>query len=86
MLTGHGSVLLEQASRILGNHSHFAPEIARVNFKKWKVLQKLGRAAEAELCSREALKIHRSIHANDKRSLEEMTDDDFDKDIMFWSR
>jgi hypothetical protein len=52
----------------------------------WKVLQKLERAEDAAPCSKEALEFHRSIHANDKRPLEELTDDDFDRDIMFWSR
>jgi tetratricopeptide (TPR) repeat protein len=86
LLTGRYSALLEKALRILGDYSYFAPENARVKFKMWKVLQELKRTEDARSCSKKALEFHRSIDANDKRPLEEMTDDDFDRDIMFWSR
>lgn len=85
-LTQNFSLLLDQALRVLGNRPDFMPENARVSFKRWKVLQKLGRVEEAERCAQEALTSHRSIHPDDDRRVEEMVDGDFDKDIMFWSR
>lgn len=52
----------------------------------WKVLRKLGREGEADVYSKEALRCHRCIHGGDQRRLEEMADEDFDMDVMFWSR
>jgi len=79
-------MLLDQASRIYGGSDYFKPEHARVCYKRWKVLGELGRQEDAEKSASQALNLYETIQPDDTRELEALTDSDFDKKIMFWSR
>ncbi|KAK5171081.1 uncharacterized protein LTR77_004225 [Saxophila tyrrhenica] len=79
-------VLLDQAGRIFRGRSHFRPEDARVCYKRWKTLLALGRLDEARFCGNTALRLYQAMTSDDDRQLEALSEDDFDKRIMFWSR
>jgi hypothetical protein len=80
---------LDQAYRTYSarrTSQYFQPENAMVCYKRWKVLGQLGRNEEARKNANDALKLFRTIQPNDMRPLDILTDTDFDKSIMFWSR
>nr|POE75756.1 hypothetical protein CFP56_67775 [Quercus suber] len=79
--------LLDQASNIFAGRPHFKPEEARLSYKRWKVLGALHRTKEADEAGRIAQERYRDIFPGEEaRELEDMSDADFDKGIMFWSR
>nr|POE47091.1 hypothetical protein CFP56_00423 [Quercus suber] len=79
--------LLDQASKIFEGRQHFKPEAARLRYKRWKVLRALRSTKEADEAGQKALEQYREIFPDeDDHELEDLSDADFDKGIMFWSR
>jgi hypothetical protein len=63
-----------------------APEKARTLFKRYVVLEALGETSQANTDLRESYQLYLNIQADDRRPIEELTDDDFAQQVMFWSR
>ena len=62
------------------------PEKARVLYKRRGLLLIMGKTSLADADGIEALALFRKLRPHDQRSLEQLKDDDFDRNIMFWSR
>lgn len=78
--------LLDQALKIYGDHPHFISERARTYYKRGALLQCLQRAEDAEADLQMAINLYRQMCPDDSRPLSELKDEDFDINIMFWSR
>lgn len=78
--------MLEQAAKIYEGRKYFQPEAARVSYKLSKVLERLQRSDEAADMGDHALSLYKESHPDENYLLEDLTDADFDRDIMFWSR
>ncbi|KAK9776213.1 putative NB-ARC domain-containing protein [Seiridium cardinale] len=75
-----------RALDVYGDRSVYAPEKARAFFQRGRLLRILGQAAEAQKDEDNCLALFREIRPDDKRPLHELSDADFDKLIVFWSR
>ncbi|GME43675.1 putative tetratricopeptide repeat domain-containing protein [Neofusicoccum parvum] len=78
--------LLDQALKIFTGRPVYLPERARAMFKRSRVLELLGRLKEAETEKEESLKLLRELTDLGTKTLDEITDADFDEVIVFWSR
>lgn len=79
--------LLEQALRIFSDRKLWGPDRARALFKKGRALELTTEdISAATKCFEEAVELWGDRHPGDRRLLEELTDEDFDADIFFWSR
>jgi len=64
----------------------YYPEKSRALYKRHKVQVMLGKKQDA-ICDADAsLQLHRQARPKDLRPFESLTDEDFDKTIVFWSR
>jgi hypothetical protein len=82
------SALLDQALKIFNLDSYHRPEAARAHYKKGSVMKKIDQEEEAKEELDMALDIFNSIVPPESRvgSIDELDDEDFDHQIMFWSR
>lgn len=82
------SKLLKKALVIFSDpeHSRFHPEKARAHYKLSQALRLKGEINEAQEEHAQAEKLYRQLKPDDHRPWRELTDADFDKNIMFWSR
>jgi hypothetical protein len=78
--------LLNQALKIYGNRAIYKPEKARAKFKKNVLLMSLQRLDEANAEREESGKLYREIRPGDLRQSEDLTEDDYDDIIVFWSK
>lgn len=80
--------LLDRAALIFDGHEHFKPEAARVHFKRGTLFRKMGKQVESDAEFAVALRLFNEINARDRRveKIEDLTDADFDRKVMFWSR
>ncbi|KAL1626888.1 hypothetical protein SLS56_006616 [Neofusicoccum ribis] len=78
--------LLDQALKIFTGRPVYLPERARAMFKRSRVLKLLGKLKEAETEKEENLKLLRELTDLGTKTLDEITDADFDEVIVFWSR
>jgi hypothetical protein len=80
--------LLDRAIKIFGGHEHFKPEAARVHFKRGTLLRKMGKQVESDQEFAVALELFNKINAPDRHAdrIEDLSDADFDRKVMFWSR
>jgi hypothetical protein len=62
------------------------PEIARTTFLKSKILKMLGEVKEAERCRQDAILRRKQIAGAPSRPDDDLTEEDFDTLVMFWSR
>jgi hypothetical protein len=80
------SALLDQALKIYSGLPHFAPERARANYKRGKLLKIIGRNGEGEANLHKAVELYRGICPGDQRPVDQLRGEDFDRRIHFWSR
>jgi hypothetical protein len=81
VLTAHRDYL-DSASRIYGAQSCYCAEQGRTFFWKAKLLA----AEDAHVEYAKALKLYRKANPTDFRPVDELTDQDFDELVTFWSR
>jgi hypothetical protein len=82
--------LLDQALKIFGDREYYNPEKARALYKKAKIL-KLSKkqSSDNETYMNDALDLYRKLSKGPERparGIHELTDEDFDRLIVFWSR
>lgn len=78
--------LLDRACDIYGGQSHFRPEQARATYKRASVLRQMQRYEEADIDVQAAYKLFREVSPDDTRGPEQLTVEDYDRPIMFWSK
>jgi hypothetical protein len=71
---------------VYGDKGLYSPEKTRALFKRSEALRKLGRLEEAKKDAEDCYRIYRQLVPHDERPLEQLSDSDFDKIIVFWSR
>ncbi|KAE9984204.1 Glutamine synthetase [Venturia inaequalis] len=77
---------LTRALEAYEGRSIYTPEKARAFCNRAKSLRRLGRHAEAEEDENESLELYRGLVPDDTRPFSELSDGDFEKLIVFWSR
>jgi hypothetical protein len=76
--------LLDDATLVYKENESFLPERSRVAYKQWKLA--VARAdSNAEALAQKAVEYFRKMRG-EQRSIGEFKDEDFDREIMFWSR
>jgi len=78
--------LFDQALKIYQDRDIYSPEKARALFKRSKVFKSLGQDTKAQKDADEALRLYKLSKPDDRRPLQELKDEDFDRRIVFWSR
>jgi hypothetical protein len=90
MLTSDIRTLLDQALKIYGDRDYYSPEKARASYKKGKLLKALGeQGRHSEMFLDKAWVLREKLTKKNsglKRSIDELTDADFDDLIVFWSK
>lgn len=77
---------ISRALEIFGSRSYYNNEQARSTFKEAQVLNAMGLDDEAEDAFRKAFQLRHAIHPKDAKTMGELTEDDYDKMVVFWSR
>ncbi|KAF2455839.1 hypothetical protein BDY21DRAFT_61825 [Lineolata rhizophorae] len=78
--------LLDQALDAYSNKEIYRPERARAKFRRATTLKALGRTEEAGKDFAKAYELYKAAAPEDNRSLESLTEADFDAIIAFWSK
>jgi hypothetical protein len=78
--------MLEQANKVYSARKCNLNELARTTYKKSQLLAAQGNETQAHALWSDAYKMRRSILNNDKRPIEEIREEDYDKLIIFWNR
>ncbi|QDS73010.1 hypothetical protein FKW77_009080 [Venturia effusa] len=77
---------LTRALEVYEGRDIYMPEKARALYKRAKSFRGLDRCAEAQKDEDDSLELYRGLVPGDSRPLSELSDGDFDKLIVFWSR
>ena len=77
---------MNQALKIYDGHEIYLPERVRVLFNLIKVLRALGRIGDSIALEGECTEFYQQLVPTDLRPLSELSDRDFDNQIVFWSR
>jgi hypothetical protein len=77
--------LLGQASKVFSRGSYHAPDLARVQFLKSKILNAMGNNVAADTALHSAWKVRRCLVEGDVREAHELKQEDFDELVSFWS-
>jgi len=75
---------LDQSLKVFSRGTYYSPDLARTQFLRSHVLNKLGRNIEALEAASSATKIRRSLVPLDNRSFGELGQVDFDELVAFW--
>ena len=75
-----------KAMAVYENREIYAPEQARLLFKRSRSLRNMGKSAEADQDDNDCLDLYRQLVPQDRKPLEGLSDRDFDRLIVFWSR
>lgn len=78
--------MLEQALKIFGSRPYLRNEVARTTYKKGQMYQSTGDNVLAWREFRKAHSLRRRLRPNDKRTVEELRESDYDQLVIFWSR
>ncbi|KAL1304233.1 hypothetical protein AAFC00_000652 [Neodothiora populina] len=80
------SKFLDQSAKIYGDHHHFISERACTHRKRGLLERRRGNDVRARENFDAAMKLYKQLCPDDPRTIDDLSDDDFDKKIMFWSR
>jgi hypothetical protein len=80
------STLLEQSLRVYGDIWWFKPQAARSAFMRGRLLKSLGNEVEGKALLKRAMDLRREIVPEDLRTEDQLTDEDFDKAVYYYSR
>ena len=78
--------LLNQALKVYGDRAIYKPEKARAKFKRMLLLMSMQKLDEVTAEREESSKLYREVCPGDSRRPEDLTDDDYDDIIVFWSK
>jgi hypothetical protein len=77
---------LDQALKAYGDRNIYYPEKARALYMRSKLHRQMNRETPANCDQTESLRLYRIFAPDDQRPWEALTNSDFDKIIVFWSR
>ena len=82
--------LLDLALKIFGNREYFGPEKARALYKKGKLLERMAHEDnDSKKYLKWALDLYRKLkkeNSDPPKEINELTDAEFDRLIVFWSK
>ena len=64
----------------------YKPELARTTFLKARLLEQLGREQEGNIAFKVAGQLRKEIEPEDNRDVKDLSAEDFDHLLAFWSR
>lgn len=74
------------ALQAYGDRSIYNPEKARAYFRRAKAHRSLAHDHAAQVDETQCLQFFREVNEHDERPFAALSDDDFDRRIVFWSR
>lgn len=90
MLTNETRSLLDHALKIYSDREFYSPEKARALYKKGKLLSRMAMEGnDSEKCFNGALDLYQKLkkeNADLRKEIDQLTDVDFDRLIVFWSK
>lgn len=86
MWTNHQSQLLEQSIKVYRDIKWYKPQAARSFFTKGRLLKAMGNIAEGNAQLTRAMELRREIVPDDLRTEDQLTDQDFDELVWYYSR
>lgn len=72
--------------KIFRSRAYLRNELARTTYKKGQMYQAMGDVVSAEREWRTAYALWRRLRVGDKRDLTDVTEEDYDALVIFWSR
>lgn len=79
-------VLINQALKVFRGRPQYRQELARSMFKASQVSLGMGNIEKAEVELRDAFHLRQSLIPDDHRGMDELTEEDYDNLVVFWSR
>ncbi|KAK0622079.1 hypothetical protein B0T17DRAFT_509362 [Bombardia bombarda] len=79
-------LLLDQSLKVYGDIRWYKPQTARSAFMKGNLLKRLGNTIEGEALLAQAMQLRSEIVPDDKRTADQLSDVDFDKEVYYYSR
>jgi len=80
------NLLLEQSLKVYGNIRWYKPQAARSAFMQGKLLNKMGNTVEGKAQLSRAMDLRKEIVPDDKRPADQLSYEDFDKEVYYYSR
>lgn len=78
--------MINHAIKIFSTKKHCKNEYARAIYKLGQMHEAMGEETEALRRFQEAFDLRRKLVPRDGRKLEDLTEEDYDKLVIFWSR
>ncbi len=78
--------LINQALKVFGGRLQYRQELARTTYKASQVSLASGNNDKAEAELREAFHLRQALLPDDHRGMDELTEEDYDNLVVFWSR
>lgn len=72
--------------KIFSSRPYYKNELARTTYKKGQMLLAMGEEWGASELFQEAFRLRQALVPRDTRSIEELSEADFDQLVIFWSR
>jgi len=86
MRANHQSQLLEQSIKVYRDIRWYKPQAARSAFMKGRLLKVMGNTVEGDAQLARAMELRREIVPDDRRTVDQLTDHDFDELVWYYSR
>jgi hypothetical protein len=86
MWADHQSQLLEQSIKVYRDIRWYKPQAARSSFMMGRLLKAIGNIVEGDAQLKRAMELRREIVPDDHRTVDQLTDQDFDKLVWYYSR
>jgi len=86
MWADHQSQLLEQSIKVYRDIRWYKPQAARSSFMKGRLLIAMGNIVEGDAQLKRAMELRREIVPDDHRTVDQLTDQDFDELVWYYSR
>jgi hypothetical protein len=79
-------VLINQALKVFSGRQQYRQELARSTYKASQVSFGSGSTSKAESELRDAFRLRQALVPDDDRGMDELTEEDYDNLVVFWSR
>ena len=79
-------VLINQALKVFSGRQQYRQELARSTYKASQVSFGSGNSSKAEAELRDAFRLRQSLVPDDDHGMDELTEEDYDNLVVFWSR
>jgi len=72
--------------KIFGSRQYYRHELSRSTFKEAQILEAMGTPEDAARTYQKAYEVRQDLYPDERRSLSEVTEEMYDRAVIFWSR